>query len=45
MSFKFEKIVVWQKAVDLATDVHELTNALPKDEISATLNALRKTLI
>ncbi|MDB4919926.1 four helix bundle protein [Mucilaginibacter sp.] len=33
MSFKFEKLIVWQKAVDLAADVHELTKAFPKDEL------------
>jgi four helix bundle protein len=33
MSFKFEKLIVWQKAVDLATDVHELTKTFPKDEL------------
>lgn len=33
MSFKFEKLVVWQKAVDLASDVHELSKTFPKDEL------------
>ncbi len=33
MSFKFEKLIVWQKAVDLADDVHELTKTFPKDEL------------
>jgi four helix bundle protein len=33
MSFKFEKLIVWQKAVDLAADVHELTKTFPKDEL------------
>jgi four helix bundle protein len=33
MSFKFEKLIVWQKAVDLASDVHELTKSFPKDEL------------
>ena len=33
MSFKFEKLIVWQKAVDLAADVHELTTTFPKDEL------------
>jgi four helix bundle protein len=33
MSFKFEKLIVWQKAVDLASDVHELTKGFPKDEL------------
>jgi len=33
MSFKFEKLKVWQKAVDLATNVHELTKTFPKEEL------------
>jgi four helix bundle protein len=33
MSFKFEKLKVWQKAVDLASDVDELTKTFPKDEL------------
>ena len=33
MSFKFEKLIVWQKAVELASDVHELTKSFPKEEL------------
>jgi four helix bundle protein len=33
MSFKFEKLIVWQKAVDLASDVDILTKTFPKDEL------------
>lgn len=33
MSFKFEKLKVWQKAVDLAGDVNELVKSFPKDEL------------
>ena len=33
MSFKFEKLIVWQKAVDLAADIHDLTKTFPKDEL------------
>ena len=33
MSFKFEKLKAWQKSVDLAADVHELTKTFPKDEL------------
>jgi len=33
MSFKFEKLIVWQKAVDLPSDVHELTKTFPKEEL------------
>jgi len=33
MSFKLEKLKVWQKSVNLAADVHELTKTFPKDEL------------
>ena len=33
MNFKFEKLKVWQKAVDLAVDVNELTRTFPKEEL------------
>ena len=33
MSFKFEKLIVWQKAVDLASEVHEFTKTFTKDEL------------
>jgi len=33
MSFKFEKLKVWQKAVDLSADVNELTRKFPKEEL------------
>ncbi|MDB5005842.1 MAG: hypothetical protein JWP45_235 [Mucilaginibacter sp.] len=31
MSFKLEKLIVWQKAVDLAADVNDLTKTFSKD--------------
>jgi len=33
MGFKFEELKVWQRAVDLTADVHELTRTFPKDEL------------
>ena len=33
MSFKFEKLKVWQKSVDLAADVHDLTKTFHKEEL------------
>lgn len=33
MGFKFEKLIVWQKALDLAESVHELTKGFPKEEL------------
>ena len=32
MSFKFEKIIVWQKAMALGEEIHELTNSFPNKE-------------
>jgi four helix bundle protein len=33
MSFKFEKLIVWQKAVDLSEKIDSLTKTFPKDEL------------
>ncbi len=33
MAFKFEKLKVWQKSLDLLEDVHVLTLKFPKDEL------------
>jgi four helix bundle protein len=33
MPFKFEKLIVWQKAIDLSDRVNELTKKFPKDEL------------
>jgi len=44
MPFKFEKLIVWQKAIDLSDKIHELTKKFPKDELyvlTSQLNAQR----
>lgn len=33
MAFKFERLKVWEKAVDLSGDVSELVKSFPKDEL------------
>ena len=33
MSFKFEKLKVWQKSVELAGLINQLTKTFPKDEL------------
>lgn len=33
MSFKFERLVVWQKAVDLSEKVNQLVKTFPKEEV------------
>lgn len=42
MAFKFEKLIVWQKAVDLAGDVHELTRSFPKDELFILTSQIKR---
>lgn len=32
MSFKFEKLLIWQKAMDLAEDIQKLSKRFPKEE-------------
>ncbi|PIU41197.1 MAG: four helix bundle protein [Candidatus Omnitrophica bacterium CG07_land_8_20_14_0_80_42_15] len=33
MGFKFEKLEVWKKAVDLSYEIHQLTRDFPKEEV------------
>lgn len=33
MPFKFEKLLVWQKSLDLTAAVHEAAMKFPKDEL------------
>ena len=42
MSFKFEKLIVWQKAVDLSADVHEVTRFFPKDELFILTSQIKR---
>lgn len=42
MSFKFEKLIVWQKAVDLSADIHDLTKTFPKDELFILTSQIKR---
>lgn len=33
MGLKFENLKVWQKAIDLTVEIHELTRKFPKEEL------------
>ncbi|WP_026703468.1 four helix bundle protein [Flavobacterium soli] len=33
MSFKFEKLIIWQKAMDFGEEIHRLSMTFPKNEI------------
>lgn len=42
MPFKFEKLIVWQKATDLSEKVHELTKSFPKDELYILTSQIKR---
>ncbi len=42
MSFKFEKLIVWQKAVDLSYNIHELTRSFPKEELFILTSQIKR---
>jgi four helix bundle protein len=42
MSFKFEKLIVWQKAIDLSADVHQLTKSFPKEELYVLTSQIKR---
>ncbi len=33
MAFKFENLNVWQKAIELSFDIHQLTKGFPREEL------------
>jgi len=42
MSFKFEKLIVWQKAVDLSDEIHLLVKKFPKDEVYVLTSQIKR---
>lgn len=42
MPFKFEKLIVWQKALNLTTVVHEITQKFPKDELYVLTSQMKR---
>lgn len=42
MGFKFEKLKVWQKAVDLSTSVNALTKTFPKEEMFVLTSQIKR---
>ena len=43
--FRFEKLEVWQKAVDLASDVYAATRGFPADERYGLTSQLRRAAV
>ena len=42
MAFKFEKLIVWQKSLDLTSVVHEVTLKFPKDELYVLTSQIKR---
>ncbi|RYE59380.1 MAG: four helix bundle protein [Sphingobacteriales bacterium] len=42
MAFKFEKLTVWQRALDLADNINLLTKSFPKDEMFGLTSQIRR---
>ena len=42
MKFKFEKLIIWQKAMDYGENIFELSNHFPKDEIYNLTSQIRR---
>lgn len=42
MAFKFEKLIVWQKAVDLSDVVNQITKQFPKDEVYILTSQMKR---
>jgi len=42
MAFKFENLIVWQKAVDLSADISDLVKTFPKEELFILTSQLKR---
>ena len=42
MSFKFEKLIIWQKSMELGEEIHSISTNFPKDEIFNLTSQIRR---
>ena len=42
MGFKFEKLEVWQKAIDFGMEIHCLTRMFPKEELYILTSQIKR---
>ncbi len=42
MGFKFEKLNVWQKAIDFTTKTHNLTRTFPREELYILTSQIKR---
>ena len=41
----FEQLIVWQKAMDITVEIYRLTKMLPKEELYALSNQMRRAAV
>jgi four helix bundle protein len=44
MEFKFEKLIIWQKAMELGESVNELSHKFPKEEMYNLSSQIRRAV-
>lgn len=42
MAFKFEKLLVWQKAIDLSDEVNKVVKTFPKEELYILTSQIKR---
>ena len=42
MAFKFEKLQIWQLAIDMSCDIHDLTRTFPKEELFILTSQIKR---
>lgn len=42
MAFKFEKLEVWKKSIDMTLTIHELTRDFPKEELHILTSQIKR---
>ena len=44
MEFKFEKLIIWQKAMDFGENIHRLSHKFPKEEVYNLTSQIRRAV-
>jgi four helix bundle protein len=42
MPFKFEKLIIWQLAIEMANNIHLMTRSFPKEEMFSLTTQIKK---
>jgi four helix bundle protein len=42
MAFKFEKLILWQKSLDLSDEINQLAKSFPKDELYILASQIKR---